>query len=108
MAKYNITIFRNFFSIDDIPKDADVKDSIELQGKEKEAIKIRYLGAERKKKRIRRQNDRKFIFDWEAGDDTSTDYNPIYSDRNTPIILYIKLHFIRPFIHLPVCRSATV
>jgi len=63
-------------------KDADVKDSIELQGKEKEAIKIRYLGAERKKKRIRRQNDRKFIFDWEAGDDTSTDYNPIYSDRH--------------------------
>jgi hypothetical protein len=47
-----------------------------------DAIKNRYLGAERRKKRIRRQNDRKFIFDWENTDDTSADYNPIYSDRH--------------------------
>jgi len=64
-------------------KDTETKaDNVELAGKEKEAIKMRYLGAERKKKRIRRQNDRKFIFDWEATDDTSTDWNPIYSDRH--------------------------
>merc|ERR1712013_476944 len=49
---------------------------------EKQAIKDRYLGAEKKKKRVRRQNDRKFVFDWEAGDDTSVDWNPIYMDRH--------------------------
>ena len=53
------------------------------QIKEKQAIKDRYLGAERKKKRVRRQNDRKFVFDWEAGDDTSVDYNQLYSDRHS-------------------------
>ena len=37
-------------------KDTETKaDNVELAGKEKEAIKMRYLGAERKKKRIRRQ-----------------------------------------------------
>ena len=46
------------------------------------AIRDRYLGAERKKKKIRRQNDRKFIFDWEAGDDTSVDYNKLYMNRH--------------------------
>lgn len=50
--------------------------------KEKMAIKERYLGQEKKKKRVRRQNDRKFIFDWEAGDDTSVDYNKLYIERH--------------------------
>ena len=50
--------------------------------KEKVAIKERYLGQEKKKKRVRRQNDRKFIFDWEAGDDTSVDYNKLYTERH--------------------------
>ena len=55
----------------------------DVQGeKEKVAIKERYLGLERKKKRVRRQNDRKFIFDWEAGDDTSVDYNKLYIERH--------------------------
>ena len=42
-----------------------------------QAIKKRYLGGEKKKKRVRRLNDRKFVFDWDAGDDTSVDYNPM-------------------------------
>ncbi len=54
----------------------------EVSEKEKDAIKERYLGAARRKKRIRRLNDRKFVFDWDAGEDTSVDYNPIYSDRH--------------------------
>jgi len=62
--------------------DGEVKNDPEIDVKEKEAIKQRYLGAERRKKRIRRQNDRKFIFDWENTDDTSDDYNPIYVDRH--------------------------
>ena len=36
----------------------------------------------KKKKKIRRLNDRKFVFDWEAGDDTSVDYNEIYKRRH--------------------------
>jgi len=62
--------------------EGEVKNDPEIDVKEKEAIKQRYLGAERRKKRIRRQNDRKFIFDWENTDDTSDDYNPIYVDRH--------------------------
>ncbi|XP_040580431.1 probable ATP-dependent RNA helicase DDX23 [Lepeophtheirus salmonis] len=49
---------------------------------EKVAIKDRYLGAIKKKKRIRRLNDRKFVFDWDTGEDTSNDYNPLYNDRH--------------------------
>merc|ERR1719381_58053 len=61
---------------------ADTRQDFEAVQKEKQAIKDRYLGAEKKKKRVRRQNDRKFVFDWEVGDDTSVDWNPIYSERH--------------------------
>lgn len=51
---------------------------------EKAAIKERYLGLIKKKKRIRsRLNERKFVFDWDAGEDTSDDYNKLYKDRHT-------------------------
>lgn len=46
-------------------------------------VKERYLGIMKKKRRIRRLNDRKFVFDWDAGDDTSQDYNFLYKDRHT-------------------------
>jgi ATP-dependent RNA helicase DDX23/PRP28 len=42
----------------------------------------RYLGIVKKKRRVRRLNDRKFVFDWDAGEDTSVDYNPIYKERH--------------------------
>ena len=54
----------------------------DITEKEKSAIRDRYLGQIRKKKRIRRLNDRKFVFDWDAGDDTSHDYNPLYNERH--------------------------
>jgi len=50
--------------------------------KEQTAIKDRYLGAAKKKKKVRKQNERKFVFDWDAGDDTSNDYNPLYRERH--------------------------
>ncbi|XP_076436582.1 putative ATP-dependent RNA helicase DDX23 [Babylonia areolata] len=50
--------------------------------KEAEAIKERYLGIIKKRKRVRRLNDRKFVFDWDAGDDTSNDYNSLYKERH--------------------------
>lgn len=31
---------------------------------------------------MRRLNDRKFVFDWDAGDDTSLDYNELYKERH--------------------------
>jgi ATP-dependent RNA helicase DDX23/PRP28 len=42
-----------------------------------DAIKSRYLGAEKKRRKLRRLADRKFVFDWDAGDDTSVDFNPM-------------------------------
>lgn len=42
----------------------------------------RYLGIIKKKRRQRRLNDRKFVFDWDAGDDTSIDYNPLYKEKH--------------------------
>lgn len=45
-------------------------------------LQERYLGIIKKRKRIRRLNDRKFVFDWDAGDDTSQDYNQLYRDKH--------------------------
>lgn len=50
--------------------------------KESEAIRERYLGIVKKKRRVRRLNDRKFVFDWDVNEDTSTDYNQLYKDRH--------------------------
>ncbi|CAG9832460.1 unnamed protein product [Diabrotica balteata] len=50
--------------------------------KEQDAIKERYLGLIKKKRRVRRLNDRKFVFDWDAGEDTSLDYNNLYKERH--------------------------
>ena len=47
-----------------------------------EAIKDRYLGMAKKKRRVRRLNERKFVFEWDASEDTAVDYNPIYKDRH--------------------------
>lgn len=43
----------------------------------------RYFGGERKKRKIRRMNERKFVFDWDAGEDTSYDFNPLYANRHS-------------------------
>jgi len=61
----------------------DGRPDFETMLKEKAAIKVRYLGAEKRKKKVRRQNDRKFVFDWDTTEDTSADYNKLYADRHT-------------------------
>ncbi|XP_001602070.1 probable ATP-dependent RNA helicase DDX23 [Nasonia vitripennis] len=61
-------------------RDEDVKDKD--KEKEVEAIKERYLGLIKKKRRVRRLNDRKFVFDWDTTEDTSVDYNNIYKERH--------------------------
>ncbi len=50
--------------------------------KELDAIKDRYLGVAKRKRRMRRLNERKFVFDWDATEDTSVDYNPLYKERH--------------------------
>ena len=50
--------------------------------RETEAIRERYLGLMKKKRRVRRLNDRKFVFDWDASEDTSIDYNNLYKEKH--------------------------
>lgn len=40
------------------------------------------MGLIKKKRRVRRLNDRKFVFDWDTSEDTSVDYNNIYKERH--------------------------
>ncbi|KAK3912947.1 Pre-mRNA-splicing ATP-dependent RNA helicase prp28 [Frankliniella fusca] len=63
-------------------RDDDGVTSTKDREKEQEAIKERYLGLMKKKRRVRRLNDRKFVFDWDASEDTSVDYNNIYKERH--------------------------
>lgn len=42
----------------------------------------RYLGGEKKKRRMRRLNERKFVFEWDASEDTSVDHNPLYKQKH--------------------------
>uniref|UniRef100_A0A8R1UCY6 Probable ATP-dependent RNA helicase DDX23 n=1 Tax=Pristionchus pacificus TaxID=54126 RepID=A0A8R1UCY6_PRIPA len=53
------------------------------QDKMKDAVKARYLGGAReKRKRGRRLHERKFVFDWDAGEDTSNDYDKLYKVKH--------------------------
>jgi ATP-dependent RNA helicase DDX23/PRP28 len=50
-------------------------------------VRVRYMGADTNKstfsanKKRRRTTEKKFNFEWNAEEDTSPDYNPIYSER---------------------------
>lgn len=67
-------------------KQQDREESEKTRDRDKErevdAIKERYLGIIKRKRRVRRLNDRKFVFDWDAGEDTSIDYNPLYKEKH--------------------------
>ncbi|EOD51103.1 putative pre-mrna-splicing atp-dependent rna helicase prp28 protein [Neofusicoccum parvum UCRNP2] len=55
---------------------------------EKELIRQRYMGSEQNtstfsaKKKRKRTTEKKFNFEWNAEEDTSTDYNPLYQTRS--------------------------
>ncbi|XP_064455171.1 probable ATP-dependent RNA helicase DDX23 isoform X2 [Ornithodoros turicata] len=68
---------------DDDEEDRDKIREQKDKEKEFEAIKERYLGLMKKKRRVRHLNDRKFVFDWDASEDTAVDYNPIYKEKHT-------------------------
>ncbi|CAI4220802.1 unnamed protein product, partial [Auanema sp. JU1783] len=65
-------------------KDKAQDDEVFDPDKLKSAVGARYLGIQKeKKKRGRRLHERKFVFDWDAGEDTtSQDYNRLYTQRH--------------------------
>jgi ATP-dependent RNA helicase DDX23/PRP28 len=48
-------------------------------------MKAKYFGEEKEKRKIRKMNDKKFVFDWDAEEDTSMDINPIYRNKQ-PVV----------------------
>lgn len=83
LFKNNSNLICNFsLSEEDEDEEESVKDA-KSKDKEQEAIKERYLGIVKRKRRVRRLNERKFVFDWDAGEDTSNDYNVLYKNRHT-------------------------
>uniref|UniRef100_A0A158P9S1 RNA helicase n=1 Tax=Angiostrongylus cantonensis TaxID=6313 RepID=A0A158P9S1_ANGCA len=66
-----------------IRTDNKINDDTFDANKLQEAVKVRYLGMQKeKKKRGRRLHERKFVFDWDASEDTSQDYNKLYQKRH--------------------------
>ncbi|PYI22325.1 Pre-mRNA-splicing ATP-dependent RNA helicase prp28 [Aspergillus japonicus CBS 114.51] len=64
-----------------------VDDAEEEQAAQAALIKQRYMGADQTsnfsaKKKRKRTTDRKFNFEWNAEEDTSGDYNPLYKHRH--------------------------
>ena len=76
---------------EDRDQDPDREETSKDKELESEAIKERYLGLQKRKKMMRKLNERKFVFDWDANEDTSTDYNNIYKNRHT-VQLYGRGH----------------
>lgn len=58
------------------------------------AIRSRYLGVDKKKRKIRKMNDRKFVFDWDEQDDTYTAEAPaaVGSRRQGAQIMFGRGH----------------
>jgi len=44
------------------------------------------MGGERKKRKIRRMNEKKFVFEWDASEDTSHDINPLYAHKHDALL----------------------
>ncbi|KAF9119478.1 DEAD (Asp-Glu-Ala-Asp) box polypeptide 23 [Mortierella sp. 14UC] len=61
----------------------DGPSGIVLAEKEIESVKKHYMGIDDKERKIRKRSDKKFVFDWNADDDTSRDLNPIYTHRHS-------------------------
>ena len=52
-------------------------------------MKAKYFGEEKEKRKIRKMNDKKFVFDWDAEEDTSMD--TMSTERRCMLIEYISL-----------------
>eukprot|EP00124_Ichthyophonus_hoferi_P002606 Ihof_evm3s185 gene=Ihof_evmTU3s185 len=76
----------------DRPRAKESKDSEVISDSEIGAIKERYLGAPKQKRKIRRMNEKKFVFDWDGNEDTSKDHNPLYNNRHQIHTLFGRGH----------------
>ena len=57
--------------------------------KELSLIKQQYLGSEKQRKKVLKPSEKfRFNFDWEAGDDTSRDLNPLYNSTHEAALLF--------------------
>ncbi|KAJ7063213.1 P-loop containing nucleoside triphosphate hydrolase protein [Mycena amicta] len=61
---------------------------------DREAIRSRYLGVDKKRRKIRKINDRKFVFDWDNQDDTMADDAPSWvgSQRQGAQVMFGRGH----------------
>jgi len=64
----------------------DSNSEFHLTPKEIQAIRERFMGGERKKRKIRRLNEKKFVFEWDASEDTSHDINPLYAHKHDALL----------------------
>lgn len=55
------------------PSNPETTDLPPMSDTDLSAIRSRYLGVDKKKRKIRKMNDRKFVFDWDTQDDTAAD-----------------------------------
>ncbi|KAG1658975.1 hypothetical protein FOA52_008297 [Chlamydomonas sp. UWO 241] len=59
------------------------------KARELELIKQQYLGAEKKRKKVQKATDKfRFNFDWDAGEDTSKDLNPLYANTHEAALMF--------------------
>lgn len=58
------------------------------------AVRSRYLGVDKKKRKIRKMNDRKFVFDWDEQDDTYSSEAPaaVGSNRQGAQVMFGRGH----------------
>ncbi|KAJ2987804.1 DEAD (Asp-Glu-Ala-Asp) box polypeptide 23, partial [Globomyces sp. JEL0801] len=61
----------------------ELKQDVQLKDQELQYIRDRYVGGKPAKKRLRKMNDQKFVFDWDAQEDTSQDINPLYQEKHS-------------------------
>jgi hypothetical protein len=55
-------------------------------------LQAKYMGIEKTKRKIRKMNEKKFVFDWDAQEDTSTDINPLYQQKHQTTMLFGRGH----------------
>jgi ATP-dependent RNA helicase DDX23/PRP28 len=68
-------------SRDDSPSPTSYGEELRpLTDKERSAIRETYLGMHREKRKIRKMNEKRVEFDWDAAEDTSADSNPLYDN----------------------------
>ncbi|KAJ3334483.1 hypothetical protein HDU93_007872 [Gonapodya sp. JEL0774] len=78
--------YQDSMDVDDRDSAPEDLDEGKLKELTVEATRARYMGAEKKRRKLRKANERKFVFDWDAGEDTSIDKDPLYAKRREGLL----------------------